>query len=263
MKHELHNMIAKSLSGLALLFSIATNVEALQFSANAVFSAPDRADVSTLFYYSTGKIRKEYYYYGEPAIQIIDTVKQIRLMCFTLQKACYETKSVERLDIERTKLSGSPCKDSQGLVCKNLGEEIINSRKAQKWELSAKTTKENTPDSDIKHASYIWIDVELNIAIKQVFQNSNIIELFWIGEELLDRRITYKWLQQIKLSSGEVQENHQWFDKELGISIKEAYPNGNIQELKNIEVIKLPDTLFDIPEGFTIIDTVKNNNSDK
>ncbi len=218
-------------------------VAAIQFSANAVMSTPGRADVSTHLYYSSGRIRKEFFYYGEPVIQILDANKHISLMCFTDQQLCYENKTLEEINIGLESAKASPCEDNDKLVCENLGEQVINERKAVHWKITAKQGEKESE-------SFLWLDSELNIPVKQTLFNGTSIELRWLGSEQLGNRETEKWLQRITLANGELQESYQWFDKELKISIRETFPNGNSQELKHIVVENLPDKLFTMPVGF-------------
>jgi len=221
------------------------NAEALQFSANAVMSAPGRADVSTFLYYSDGRIRKEFFYYGEPVVQILDANKHKSLMCFTEQKLCYENTSMEEINIGIENAMTSACKNNQLLKCKNLGEVKLGKRKATKWKVVSKQGKK-------KEVSYLWMDKELNIPIRQELSNGTQIELQWLGREKLNSRDTDKWLQKIKLPSGVKQQSYQWFDRELKISIRESFPDGNTQELKNIVVRKFKDLLFATPPGYQL-----------
>lgn len=220
-----------------------TSTEALQFTANAVMSTPGRADVSTYLYYSTGRIRKEFFYYGEPVIQILDANKHTSLMCFTDQQLCYENKTLEEINIGIESSITSPCENNTSLICENMGEVEINKRKATQWIITAKEGKE-------KKKSNLWIDKELNIPVKQILFNGTEIELKWLGEEKLNNRITDKWVQQIQLVNGEKQESFQWFDKELKISIRETFANGNSQELQHIVVKELEEKLFSMPVGY-------------
>ena len=216
---------------------------AIQFSANAVMSTPGRADVSTHLYYSSGRIRKEFYYYGEPVIQILDANKHISLMCFSEQQLCYENKAIEEINIGIESVVTSPCKKNAALKCENLGVKEFNKRKAIEWKIVA-------TDGDKELVTHMWLDAELKIPVKQTLFNGTIIELKWLGSEKLDNRETEKWLQRIQLSDGTVQESFQWFDKELKISIREAFSDGNSQELKHIVVENLPDKLFTMPVGY-------------
>ena len=224
---------------------LSTYADALQFSANAVMSTPGRADVSTYLYYSTGRIRKEFFYYGEPVIQILDANKHTSLMCFTDQQLCYENKTLEEINIGIESAINSPCENNASLSCENMGVIDFNNRKAIKWEITVKDGKK-------EKKSNLWIDTELNIPVKQTLFNGTTIELKWLGVEKLNNRETDKWVQHIKYANGETQESFQWFDKQLKISIRETFSNGNSQELKHIVVDKLEDKLFSMPVGFEI-----------
>lgn len=232
----------------ALLFAtilITGNAHALQFSANAVMSTPGRADVSTFLYYSNGRIRKEFFYYGEPVVQILDANKHQSLMCFTEQKLCYQNTSMEEINIGIENAMTTACKNNKSLKCENLGEVELGKRKATKWKVVAKQGKKN-------QVSYLWMDKELNIPIRQKLFNGTLIELQWLGREKLNNRDTDKWLQKIELPTGAEQKSYQWFDRELKISIRESFPDGNTQELKNIVVRKFNDQLFAPPAGYQI-----------
>jgi hypothetical protein len=216
---------------------------AIQFSANAVMSTPGRADVSTHLYYSSGRIRKEFFYYGEPVIQILDANKHISLMCFTDQQLCYENTTLEEINIGIENAMISPCEENATLQCENLGEEVLNERQTIEWKIIAK-------QGESEMVSHLWLDAELGIPVKQTLFNGTTIELKWLGSEKLDTRDTEKWLQSIRLADGELLESYQWYDKELKISIREDFPNGNSRELKHIVVENLPDKLFTIPVGY-------------
>lgn len=230
----------------AILVIIPGLANAIQFSADAVMSAPGRADVTTHLYYSSGRIRKEFMYYGEPAIQILDATKHNSLMCFTEQKLCYQNTSLEQINIGIENTKKSPCENNDALICENQGEKVLHERKVIKWKISTKAAnKEEKPE-----VSYLWLDKEFNIPVKQILFNKTTIELQWLGHEKIENRNTDKWIQRIKLSNGTLQESFQWFDQELKISIREDFSNGNSQELKHILVENLPDTLFTMPAGY-------------
>ena len=53
---------------------------------------------------------------------------------------------------------------------------------------------------------------------------------------------------------GKSQSGTRWFDVELGITIREAFPNGSVRELQNI-VVKEPDpALFSLPKDYRKLD---------
>ncbi len=228
-----------------LLASIAysSSAKAVQFTASAVMSTPGRADISTQLYYAPGRMRKEFYYYGEPVIQILDANKQINLMCFTEQQLCYQNKTMEQVNIGIENAITSPCVESPSVKCENLGEQQLNNRKAIQWKIT-------TSEKDKQVVTNLWLDSELKIPVKQSLSNGATIELIWLGSEKLENRDTEKWMQTIKLPNGETQKSFQWYDKELRVSIRQAFPNGNIQELKHIVVENLPENLFTMPLGY-------------
>jgi hypothetical protein len=230
---------------LLICLTYSATVDALQFSANAVMSTPGRADVSTQLYYASGRMRKEFYYYGEPVIQILDADKQVNLMCFTEQQVCYQNKTLEQVNIGIENAINSPCEESASVKCENLGEQLLNKRKAIEWKIT-------TSEKDKKVVTHLWLDSKLKIPVKQSLSNGASIELIWLGSEKLNNRDTEKWKQTISLPNGESQQSFQWYDKELRISIRQSFPNGNTQELKHIVVEKLPDNLFTMPLGYEI-----------
>ena len=171
---------------LPLLIFLPTLATAIEFSANAVMSTPGRADVTTQLYYSNGRMRKEFYYYGEPVIQILDANKQISLMCFTDQQLCYENQSLERINAGIESAVESPCDDNPKLSCENLGQHELNQRPAIQWKITA-------TDKDEQLVSNLWLDAELRIPVKQTLVNGTNIELIWGSSEKLGNRQTEKW----------------------------------------------------------------------
>jgi hypothetical protein len=218
-------------------------LQALEFSASAVMSTPGRTDVSTQLYYSDGRLRKEFFYYGEPVIQILDANHQLSLMCFTDQQLCYENQSLEKITIGIESAIESPCDDTVNLTCEKLGEETLNQRTVIKWKVT------NSKNDD-RQVSYLWLDAELKIPVKQTLANGATVDLIWQASEILNNRQTEKWKQRIELPNGEIQESIQWYDKELKISIRQTFPSGNTQEMTHIVVENLPDKLFTIPKGY-------------
>lgn len=228
-----------------LLLSI-TTVEAVQFSATAVMSAPNMADSTSRIYFSPKKIRKEFFYYGEPVIQILDSVNKVSLMCFSDQQVCYQNALVEDIDIGLAEAKKNPCSANKKLHCENLGEEVLNKRKAVKWKLSSKNA-----EGEIIDSSYLWVDSEINIPVKNLLNNQTTLKLVWLGNEVLGERKTQKWHEVILNPNQPTEESQQWFDTELKISIKQSYPDGRVQELKNISVEAISDQQFQVPFGFT------------
>ncbi len=227
-----------------LLMVLPSLAGAIQFTATAVMSRPGQADVSTQLAYSTGRIRKEFFYYGEPVIEIVDAHTDTSLMCFTEQQVCYESKSPTDIDIGIEKRLESPCDGAgKGVTCTRIGEEKINGRDTVKWKVVAK-------DGDKELVSWAWMDKALKIPIRQKLFNGTDIELEWLGSEKLDNRNTDRWRRRITYPDGRSEESTLWYDKELNIIIREDFANGGSRVLKHIVVENLPDKLFTIPAGY-------------
>jgi len=226
-----------------LLLTASSGALAVQFSATAVMSVPGQADSSSHIYFSPEKIRKEFFYYGEPVVQILNSKDKSSLMCFSDQKVCYENTLLEKIDVGITESKANPCLGLKGFVCEKVSEELLNKRKTIKWKLSRKQGEKTI-------SSYLWVDSEIHIPVKNLINKQSSLELVWQGNEKLGNRDTLKWLEIVALNNGELVKRQQWFDKELHISIKQLYPNGSLQELKDIVVEKLDHSLFEIPVGF-------------
>lgn len=229
--------------GVVFLFFLAFPLFAKDFTATAVMSAPGRADISSRIYVADGKIRKEFFYYGEPVIQILDSHNSISLMCFSEQMVCYENTLVETIENGLYVEDANPCAGKEGVTCVRESEVTLNKRKTFKWKLTTKQGEEEIHN-------FVWMDAELNIPVKNLIDGSTSLELVWMGDELVNDRQTQHWME-IKYTPAQLPvKRKQWFDKELKISIKDLYPNGSIQELKHIVISKLDPKLFEVPIGF-------------
>ncbi len=227
-----------------LFLMFAPLASALQFTATAVLSRPGQADVTTQLAYSTGRIRKEFFYYGEPVVEIVDARNDTSLMCFTEQQICYESISPTDLNIGIEKRLETPCDGAgPGVSCTKVGEEKINGRDTVKWKVVAR-------DGDKELVSWTWMDKQLKIPVRQKLFNGTDIELEWLGSEKLDNRETDRWRRRITYPDGRSEESTLWYDKELNIIIREDFPNGGSRVLKHIVVEKLSDKLFTVPAGY-------------
>lgn len=227
---------------LVTLFYV-TSSNAVQFSATAVMSSNGTKDTTSRIYFSPAKIRKEFSYYGEPVVQIMNSIDKVSLMCFSNQKLCYENTLLETIDVGISEAKANPCADLKNISCEQIGEEVLNKRKAIKWKLSR-------IEGEQIYSSYVWIDAEINIPVKNLENDKNLIELIWLGNEQLGNRETQKWLEVVSIGNGQSIKRQKWFDTELKISIKQSDQNGRYQELKEIIVEKLDEHLFEMPLGF-------------
>lgn len=236
-------VVLKKILTLSLLVLLPISVFGVQFSATAIMSIPGRADSTSKVYVAPNKIRKEFYYYGEPVIQILNSKQNTSLMCFSSQAVCYENEYFDDIDLGLSKANPNPCVGQKKVTCKKVAEEIFNKRKTYKWKLSEKT-------GETVSSSLLWVDAELNIPVKTSLKSNIKSELIWQGEESVNQRKTQKWLEIVTQQGKKPMKRQQWFDTELKISIKQAYPNGQSQELRAISIQKLDQDIFNMPIGF-------------
>lgn len=147
-----------------------TTVNALQFSATAIKSTPGLADTTSRIYYSPEKIRKEFFYYGEPVVHILNAKEKVSLMCFSDQKLCYENTLLEKIDVGISEAKTNPCSSLKNISCERVGEEVLNKRKAIKWKLTR-------TEGEAIYFSFVWIDAEINIPVKNLENNKSSLEL--------------------------------------------------------------------------------------
>jgi hypothetical protein len=233
------------LGALALVISV--GVGAAEFSARAVMTTADGVDESADLFVSQGRMRKEYDYYGEPVVEILDSTRQTDWMCFRAQRTCFETRSLDTLQsgAERP-FPENPCEHTKGLSCKQLGEEQVNGRTAIKWEVVGSFRG----DRIVMHQ---WIDKQTNIPLKREMGEGVVIELTDQGDETIGGRRTTKWKVMTHYPDGREEVIFQWLDHELGIAIRQEIPGSGSQELRDIQVGTVPDRLFKTPEGYQVI----------
>ena len=161
----------KTISTLLFALFFVSTVNAIQFSATAIMSSPGIADSKSRIYFSPEKIRKEFFYYGEPVVHILNSKEQVSLMCFSDQKICYENTLLEKIDVGISEAKANPCTHLKDISCENMGEELLNKRKAIKWKLSRK-------QGEHVFSSFIWVDAEINIPVKNLENDKKLIRTY-------------------------------------------------------------------------------------
>ena len=74
-----------------------------------------------------------------------------------------------------------------------------------------------------------------------------------LGTETVNGREAVKW--RFTATQGErTMTSTVWIDQELRMPIRQELPGGVVSELKNIQVGEQPDSLFQVPEGYTRIE---------
>lgn len=245
MVQNMSKLTVLSLASLALVVSV--GVGAAEFKAQAVMTTADGVDESAQLFVSKGRMRKEYDYYGEPVVEILDSTRHTAWMCFRAQRTCFENRSLDTLQsgAERP-FPKDPCEHEKGMSCERLGEEQINGRLAVKWKVAGTFQGKRV-------VTYQWIDEKTNIPLKREVDGGIVIELSDQGDETINGRETTKWKVMTHYPDGREEVIYQWLDHELGIAIRQEIPGSGTQELRDIQVGAVPDGLFKTPGGYQIV----------
>jgi len=216
--------------------------DTVHFSAQAVQFIPNRPEMTAKMYVGKNAVRTEYTANGQRVIEIAYLDKKRRVMLLPDQGTYMENVD-DSLPSPNAK-SKNPCSGLAGITCKKIGEENVNGRLAEKWEMT--NAQNNSREVKTLH----WIDKERNIPVKEFFQDGTVSELRTIKNETVNGRNTEKWELTISSSDGNKMKSYQWYDPILKIEIKEEMQGGYIRELRDIKLENQPEKLFEVPSSY-------------
>ena len=90
--------------------------------------------------------------------------------------------------------------------------------------------------------------------VRQIFPNKTRIDATMTGMEQVNGRMTERWDVVMTPAEGEAQQGTQWFDPQLGVTVRETLPNGAVRELRNIVLGEPAAELFSVPSGYRKLD---------
>jgi len=219
-------------------------LDVIEFSAEAVQSAPERPEMRARMFVGKDVVRSEYEANGEPVVEIFFIKEQRRVMLLDKQKA-YREQSGSELPSAVSKQSsgGNPCDGVANTTCKQLGREAVHGRSSVKWEL-------NSTQGGQKGRTLMWLDELRMMPLRQIYPDGTVSELRLVKNEQLNGRNTEKWELMVTRTDGQTMSSNQWFDLELKIAVREEMAGGYMRELRNIQVGPQPPELFVIPQGY-------------
>jgi len=215
-----------------------------EFSADAVQRAPDRAEYRARMYVSKNAVRTDSVINKIAVTEIMKSRKQVRLLLVAKDKIYFQQKStqVEKINSDKP-AAKKPCTGLKDTTCEMLGKEKINNRQTEKWQFVVKRNGQT-------YRSLHWIDVKRKMPVREFFPDGTVTELSINGKEKMNGRETEKWLLQTTRPDGQQLSSKQWYDPELGLTIREEVPGGFIRELQNIKTGRQDKKLFAIPAGY-------------
>ena len=244
-----------SCAGLALGVMLATTgvqaeLASVPFSADMVKHGPDGATTAGRMYVGDDRMRVEMSQQGRTMVRIVDQGQRTEWILFPEQRRYIEHAAPPQTDEAPMADTDAenPCAGMPGLVCRNLGQETIDGRSATKWEINGSHQGQGFTTTQ-------WIDDERGIPLVQELPNGGKIHLRMVGHEKLDGRDVEKWEMIASGPNRPESRTFQWYDPELKLVIRQEFPGGIVNELKNIEVGKQPDELFVVPSDYTRMST--------
>ncbi|MCW9012785.1 MAG: DUF4412 domain-containing protein [Gammaproteobacteria bacterium] len=215
---------------------------AVEFSAEAVMKSPQHADSVSRMYVSKNAVRTEITAENQNFIEIIFP-DEGRAIMLNPQLKAYREVSVDKNLKNKTSTNNSPCEQIPDAQCEKLGQENINGRSTEKWQVI-------TTNQGKKQRTLHWIDTERKLALREFFPDGSVSELSMLGKEIMNGRKTEKWQRLLSRPDGSKMVSYQWYDPELEIAIREELPGGYVRELRNIKIARQKSSLFKIPDEF-------------
>ncbi len=238
-------MIAKCLI-LTLIF-INTAYAAVtdkEFSADAVITIPGAPQTNSKLYVGKNTVRTEVETQHGLIIDIVYPLEG-KLIKLNPQLKQYIEIPIEKQTSDK-QIKSNPCYRLQNSTCTQLGEENINGIKTHKWQIISLQNGKNI-------RTLHWIDSQRQLAIREFFSDGSMAEMQLEKNEVINGRKTEKWVRMLSRPDGSIVNSYQWYDPQLEISIREELPGGYIRELKNVKLGKQKNSLFKIPDDYTIM----------
>jgi outer membrane lipoprotein-sorting protein len=214
------------------------------FSAEAIQTAPGMQSTNMQLHISRDKsVRIEMNTPQGKIVQQYFSATGLMRVIYPARKEYIEQKSPEPLSMPGDVVM-NPCDNLPDAKCENLGEESINNQPAIHWKLTRQG-----PNQQLFTIEQ-WLDKKRGITLREKLPNGSSINAVMTGNEKINGREAERWEVTMTTLDGKTQSGTRWYDVELGITVREAFPNGSLRELKNI-VVKEPDaSLFMVPEGY-------------
>jgi hypothetical protein len=215
---------------------------AVEFSAETYQTTPQAQPQTSRMFVGKGRVRTERDVNGQQMIEIVDMDNRKAILILPQQGTYMERSAAAPAPARAADQDPTPCAGVPGSTCKLFGDESVNGRDAQKWEMVV--NQDGRPVTML-----IWIDKERHLPLKQFWPDGTVTELRMLGREQLGGRETEKWETKTARPDGQSTVSYQWFDPELQIAIREEMPGGYLRELRDIQVGAQPQHLFEVPGG--------------
>jgi len=239
------------------IFLVPLNVIAVSFSADAVQLRKGEFSHARI-YWTDERVRFEYLDKGVAVAQIYDTLNKKIIWLDTENKVFLERKlsddQAKQKMVNKSAFIKNPCDLFADAQCTRLKEAVVNGRTTIKWLMTLDIEGSDT------HI-FQWVDKKYGVVIKQENSDGSVLNATIEDELEVNGRKTRKVDMYAVSKIGTSMQNVQWYDSELDIVIRQVFADGAMDELRNIKVESIASSLFEIPEGYSEVETPIQNKS--
>jgi hypothetical protein len=228
------------------MLSLATDAYAFSqsFSAEAVQTAPGMQPTHMKLHVSQDKsVRIEIMTPQGEIVQQYFADSGLMRVLYPARKEFLEQKAPAPLSMPGDVVM-NPCDNMPDAKCQNLGVEEINGLPAIHW----KVTRQG-PNQQVFTMEQ-WLDQQRGITLREKLPSGASINAIMTAKENVNGREAERWEVTMTSVDGKSQSGTRWYDVELGITIREAFPNGSVRELQNIVVNEPDPALFSLPKDY-------------
>lgn len=191
-------------------------------------------------YVGHGKVRTEMHGTRGMMVEIIDPTNSSILLLDPQQMRYQQVPIPLQVNMDRSQ-RGNPCAMLPQASCQQNGSEVVNGRKAVRWQIAM----------DDQQATQ-WIDDEHRFAVRMAVNGDVQMEMrYQAGEQLNDRKVE-RWTTHYFTPQGEVVAT-QWYDPQLNVAIRQQMPDGSQRELRNIRLGTPAASLFELPANYRLM----------
>lgn len=228
---------------------------AASFSADAVQMRGSEISHARM-YWADGRVRFEYLDQGVPMVQIFDTLNK-KVIWLDTEKQVYLQQNLpddsplltaHAVGTKGTQGRADPCVYFENAECTRLKTVEINGRKTAKWLI---TLNEGERDYHV----FQWLDSEHAIPVRQENPDGSILDVHILDDQEYDGRVVRKVDMLAITPEGKSVRGIQWYDEELDVVVRQQSENGAIDELRNIRVEEVGESMFTIPDGYRSVET--------
>lgn len=217
--------------------------EPVEFMANAVMTVPGMGTQSGTIYVTSEGVRFESLKDGRRIVEIRSKDGNAKVL-FPDDRTYIEFKAPDGAG-QIAAPTDAPCAASEQLKCERVGEDDFAGVKVEKWEV--------TPEGAPGALKVLW-DTQRKMVIRQEFPDGRVMQGTLQGTEKHDNRIAERWEIGFRQPNGRFESGVVLFDPEYKINVYEHFPGGMARELRGVQVIKPDPALFQVPEGFRLLE---------